>query len=358
VSGALRFDGVVARGDFDVDVRVEVQPGEVLVVLGPNGAGKTSLLRAVAGLEPLQRGRIELGGTVLDDAPDHFVPAERRRVGLVFQDYRLFPHLGVLDNVAFAARSAGAGRREARRRALHWVERLELGSLAARRPSELSGGQAQRVALARALAMEPAALLLDEPLAALDARTRLAVRMALRRHLVEFGGPVVVVTHDPVEAMVMGDRLLVLEAGRVVQTGAPADVARRPATEYVARLVGLNLHSGQAPTSDGPVELDGGGVLRGAPREAGTTGRVLVAVSPSAVSLHVERPGPGSARNVWDGVIDGLEPLHDRVRVHVDALPSMLVDVTPAAVAELGVRPGLPVWVSVKATELDVYPES
>ncbi|GAB3599708.1 ABC transporter ATP-binding protein [Angustibacter peucedani] len=354
MSGPLRVHGSVVRGDFTAELAVDVEPGEVLVVIGPNGAGKTTLLRAVAGLEPLQRGQIELGGRLLDDGAGHLVPPERRGVGLVFQDYRLFPHLSVLDNVAFGARSAGLGRRGSRAVARDWVDRLDLSELAGRRPAQLSGGQAQRVALARALATRPQALLLDEPLAALDARARLEVRVALRRHLVEFGGPVVVVSHDAVEAMAMADRLLVVEAGRVVQEGRPAEVARRPATDYVARLVGLNLYSGRA--SEGAVKVDGGGVLRGADAH-GLVGRVLLAVPPSAVSLHADRPGPGSARNVWQGVVDGLEPLHDRVRVHVEATPSVLVDVTPAAVAELGLAPGSPVWLSVKATEVEIYPD-
>jgi molybdate transport system ATP-binding protein len=352
----LRLDGSVRRGDFGVEAQLDVADGEVVVLLGPNGAGKTTLLRAIAGLEPLQRGRIELAGRVVDDAGAHFVAPERRRVGLVFQDYRLVPHLSVLDNVAFSARVGGAGRRVARERARPWLERLDLTDLAARRPAQLSGGQAQRVALARALAMEPDALLLDEPLAALDARTRLEVRLALRRHVERFAGPVVAVTHDAVEAMVLADRLLVVEGGRVVQQGAPADVARRPATDYVARLVGLNLLTGRAADAAGRVALDAGGELRGA-ADVRAGERVLVAVPPHAVSLHAEHPVPGSARNVWRGRVDGLEPLHDRVRVHVDAHPPVLVDVTPGAVAELRLVPGATVWLTVKATEVDVYPD-
>ncbi|WP_426565763.1 ABC transporter ATP-binding protein [Angustibacter sp. McL0619] len=354
MSGSLRVHGEITRGTFTVQLEVEVAPDEVVVLLGPNGAGKTTLLRAVAGLEPLQHGRIELDGQVLDDGADVFVPPEQRSVGLVFQDYRLFPHLSVLENVAFAARSAGAHRQIARDGAREWLQRLDVEPLADRRPAQLSGGQAQRVALARALARRPRVLLLDEPLAALDARARLELRVTLRRHLVEFGGPVVVVSHDPVEAMVMADRLVVVEAGRVVQQGRPADVARRPATDYVARLVGLNLLSGNG-AADHVVELDGGGKIRGA-SEVTVGERVLVAVPPSAVSMHLERPGPGSARNLWSGVVDGLEPLHDRVRVHVRSQPSLLVDITPAAVAELALRPGSAVWLSVKATEVEVYP--
>jgi molybdate transport system ATP-binding protein len=370
--GGLHLDATCDRGAFSLEVALHVAPGESLAVLGPNGAGKSTLLRALAGLDPVTAGQIELDGRLLDrcrrrdEGPDVFVPPEHRRVGLVFQGYRLFPHLSVRDNVAFGPRSAGQSRRASRAAADRWLETLDLSGLAARRPRQLSGGQAQRVALARALATDPALLLLDEPMAALDARTRLEVRAALREHLRHFAGPVVVVTHDPVEAMVMADRLLVLEGGRAMQQGRPADVARRPATDYVARLVGLNLYAGEVVAEqDGeqrsPITLDSGGRLYATGlSSSGLVGgsRVLVAVRPASVSIHGERPVAGSPRNVWPGEVAGMEPSGDRVRVQVRGVPDVLVDVTPAAVAELALRPGLPVWVSVKATELDVYPES
>jgi len=220
----------------------------------------------------------------------------------------------------------------------------------------VSGGQAQRVALARALAREPELLLLDEPLAALDTRTRLEVRTELRRHLADFPGPTVLVTHDPLEAMVMTDRLLVLEGGRVVQDAVPADVARRPATPFVARLVGINLYAGELDPASSTVHLDGGGTLVAA-SEPGTAGRVLVGLRPSAITLHVTRPDRASTRNAWPGQVTGLELLGDRVRVQVAGEPSALVDVTPGAVAELRIEPGLPVWLTAKATETDAYPD-
>jgi molybdate transport system ATP-binding protein len=366
----LSVAGRADRGAFSLHVAFQVTAGESLAVLGPNGAGKTTLLRMLAGLTPLSAGRVELDGMVLDDAASGtFVPTESRRVGLVFQGYRLFPHMDVRDNVAFGPRSGGYGRARARHIAEEWIDRLDLADLVDRRPHQLSGGQAQRVALARALATDPALLLLDEPTAALDVRTRLEVRATLREHLRHFAGPVVVVTHDPLEAMVMADRLLVLEGGRAVQQGPPADVSRRPATDYVARLVGLNLYAGTvvaAPARDDGgepgalVTLDRGGVLHAAglpTSDLAAEPRVLVALRPAAVSLHLERPGAGSPRNVWPGAVAGMEPSGDRVRVQVRGTPDVLVDVTPAAVAELALRPGRAVWVSVKATELDVYPE-
>lgn len=360
VPATLHLDGSVRRGDFTLDVRVEVAPGEVLAVLGPNGAGKSTLLRALAGLTPLTTGSIQLGEQTLDDAAtDTFVLAESRPVGLVFQDYRLFPHLDVRDNVAFAPRSRGAGRRASRDRAMTWLERLDLTELAARHPHEISGGQAQRVALARALAAEPRLLLLDEPLSALDARTRLEVRSRLRHHLRDFPGPVLLVTHDPLEAMVLADRLLVIEEGRVVQEGTAAEVTRRPATQYVARLVGLNLWAGILRHGGTTVDLDAGGALAAAAADGiRPGGRVLVGLRPSAVTIHTAAPEHSSSRNVWAGTVGGLELLADRVRVQVEGTPTALVDVTPAAVAELDLHTGQQVWLSAKATETDVYADS
>jgi molybdate transport system ATP-binding protein len=356
----LRARGWVERDGFRLDLDLDVAPGEVLGVLGPNGAGKSTALRALAGLTPLTGGSVVLGGEVLDDADAGvLVPPERRSVGMVFQAYRLFPHLSVLDNVGFGPRAAGSSRQEARRSARQWLDRLELGHLAGRRPHQISGGQAQRVALARALATQPRLLLLDEPTAALDARTRVEVRTELRRHLALFDGPVVLVTHDPLEAMVMADRLLVLEGGRVVQEGTPAEVARRPRTDYVARLVGLNLYAGRLDPASGAVAIDGGGTLVVRPAEPVVGGgRVLVALRPSAVTVHTERPAHASTRNVWSGSVSALELLADRVRVVVDAEPAVLVDVTPDAVADLGLEPGLPVWLSAKATETEAYPDA
>jgi molybdate transport system ATP-binding protein len=354
----LRVNGAVEHGTFRLEVDFGVAPGEVLGVIGPNGAGKTTLLRALAGLLALTEGSIELNGQPLDDAAgDLFLTAEQRPIGLVFQNYRLFPHLSVRDNVAFASRSQGTTRRIAAASADRWLQRLGLTEFADRKPKQLSGGQAQRVALARALAAEPGLLLLDEPLAALDARTRQEVRGELRRHLVDFEGPTLFVTHDPLEAMVMTDRLLVIEDGRIVQEGSPASVARRPATQYVARLVGLNLYAGRRNGTS--VALDAGGTLVATAGSDGhgPDGRVLVALPPSAISLHTEQPLHSSPRNVWPGTIAGLELLIDRVRVQVGGAPPALVDVTPAAVAELNLTAGAPVWLSAKATDLDTYPE-
>jgi molybdate transport system ATP-binding protein len=239
----------------------------------------------------------------------------------------------------------------ARADAAGWLEQVGLADHAGHRPRQLSGGQAQRVALARALAARPRLLLLDEPLAALDAGTRLVLRTDLRRHLTSYGGPAVVVTHDAVEAMVLTDQLVVLEGGRIVQSGPPAEVARRPRTDYVARLLGLNFYRGTA--RDGRVGLAGGGELAVAEHP---TGEVYVALRPSAVALHRARPEQSSPRNVWPGRVSGVEAVGDRVRIAVAGPPDVLADLTPDAVADLDLTAGAGVWVSTKATDAVVYP--
>jgi molybdate transport system ATP-binding protein len=338
-------------GGLQLDVEIEVASGELVVLLGPNGAGKTSLLRALAGLVPLDGGRVVLDGTVLDDVDGRVrVPTERRPIGFVFQDYLLFPHLSALENVAFGLRARGVPKAEARRRAAAWLERVGLADHARSRPRGLSGGQAQRVALARAMVADPRLLLLDEPLAALDAATRGEVRRDLRRHLASFDGTRLLVTHDPLEAMTMADRLVVLEHGRVTQTGTAAEVSSRPRSRYVAELVGVNLFRGKA--SGTTIELAGGGTLIAADEHHG---EVFAAVHPHAVALHRREP-EGTPRNVWSGTAETLEVVGDRVRVRVVGQVPVVAEVTPAAASELRLADAGRVWASVKATEVRVYP--
>ncbi|RSM89472.1 ABC transporter ATP-binding protein [Kibdelosporangium aridum] len=338
-------------GSFTLTAQVDVQPGSTLALLGPNGAGKSTALRALAGLRPLTGGMVELGGRTLDDPERNvFVPPEHRSIGVVFQDYLLFGHLSAVDNVAFGLRARGMRKRDANAAAIEWLERVGLAQQARHKPRQLSGGQAQRVALARALAIRPDLLLLDEPLAALDAATRIQIRAQLRKHLDEYEGATVLVTHDPLDAMVLADQLLVVENGSVVQAGAPAEIAKRPRTDYIAALVGLNLYRGVA---DGvSIKLDDGGVLTTAhPMD----GAVFVTFPPNAVSLHRNRP-EGSPRNTWLAEVAGIEQHADTVRVRLNGTPDLLADVTTAAVAELSLTPGQQVWVTVKATETHAYP--
>jgi len=338
---------------FILDVELTVDPGQTVAIVGPNGAGKTTLLRALAGLRGLSAGRIELDGIVYDD-PDAgiYIPPERRPVGVMFQDNLLFPHLTALENVAFGLRARGLSRSDARRRAEDWLRRVGLDGKGRARPRELSGGQAQRVALARALASDPAMLLLDEPLAALDATTRNEVRRDLRRHLTTFAGVRLVITHDPIDAAVLADRVVVLDHGRVAQIGTPAEITTRPRTPWVAELTGTNLFRGTAD-ADGRVALDAGGAIVGADHR--TPGPVFAAVHPRSVSLHREKP-EGSARNTWPGTVVAVEPVGDRYRISVDATPSVVAEVTQGAVRDVGLKEGTPVWIAIKATEVDVYP--
>ncbi|GGS84714.1 ABC transporter ATP-binding protein [Streptomyces violaceus] len=337
---------VVDRGAFRLDVTLTAAPGDVVALLGPNGAGKTTALRALAGLAPLTSGHLALDGALLDRTPP-----ESRPVGVVFQDYLLFPHLTALDNVAFGPRCRGAGKAEARAQAAEWLDRMGLADHAGAKPRRLSGGQAQRVAVARALATRPRLLLLDEPLAALDARTRLEVRAQLRRHLAEFEAMAVLVTHDPLDAMVLADRLVVVEHGLVVQEGTPSDIARHPRTDYIARLVGLNLYRGQA---DGhTVRLDTGPAIMTTEE---LSGPAFVAFPPGAVTLYRERPSGSSARNLWRCEVAGLETHGDQIRADLTGELPLTADLTTVAAAELDLHPGASVWATVKATQTHAYP--
>lgn len=337
---------VVDRGTFRLDVSLRAAPGDVVVLLGPNGAGKTTALRALAGLVPLSEGHLRLDGAALER-----IAPEKRPVGVVFQDYLLFPHLTALDNVAFGPRCHGTGKAEARAQAATWLERMGLADHANAKPRRLSGGQAQRVALARALATRPRLLLLDEPLAALDARTRLEVRSQLRRHLAEFEAVAVLVTHDPLDAMVLADRLVVVEHGQVVQEGTPTEIARHPRTDYIAQLVGLNLYRGEA---DGhTVRLDGGPAVT---TTEDLSGPVFVAFPPVAVTLFRDRPTGASARNLWRCEVAGLETHGDQIRADLTGEIQLAADLTTAAAAELDLHAGAPVWATVKAAQTHAYP--
>ncbi|WAU84405.1 ABC transporter permease [Streptomyces sp. Qhu-G9] len=329
---------------------LDADPGTTIAVVGPNGAGKTTLLRALLGLTPRAHADLRLGGTDVTGLPPH-----RRKVAWVPQDGALFPHLTALANTAYGLRAQGVRRAEARRAAQEWLDRLGVGHLAHRRPAQLSGGQAQRVALARALAARPRLLLLDEPLAALDQSTRARVRHTLRRHLDGFGGVCLIVTHDPVEAVSLADRVLVLHEGRALQDAPPAEVTRHPRSPWVARMLGRNAWPGTA-SAEGLELADGGGLFVIAePLPVGTP--ALAIIAPEAVSVHRDRP-TGSPRNVWPGTVREITASGSRLRVLIgsDHAPDVVAEITPQAAAELGLADGVPVWTSVKATETTVVP--
>jgi molybdate transport system ATP-binding protein len=345
----LSADVALTLGELDLEVRLEIGDA-VVAVVGPNGAGKSTLLRAIAGLVPIDRGSVVIDGRRVDDsAANLHVPPEDRHLGVMFQDNLLFAHLSALDNVAFGLRARHVPRAEARRRAAEWLERVGLDGLGGHRPRQLSGGQAQRVALARVLATEPTVLLLDEPLAAVDASARTDLRQFLREELRRYPGSRLVVTHDPIEAASLADQLLVLENGHVSQQGPLADVTAHPRSEWVATMVGLNLLAGAAHGTT--VALPNGETLV---IPTSTTGPVFAAFRPNAVTLHRTCPD-GSARNTWPGTASELYPAGDRARIRVEGPVPLVAEVTASAVAELNLADGGPVWAAVKATEIDVY---
>lgn len=348
---SITINGTVRRKRFRLDVDLDVPTGTRLALIGINGAGKSTLLRTLAGLHGLVAGHLALGGLTVDD-PEHgvFVEADQRRVGYVPQDTALFPHLSAAANVAFGPRRRGENRTEARRLADEWLARVDLADQAEHRPGQLSGGQARRVALARALAVEPDVLLLDEPLASLDVDARSSLRRLLRDDLVGAARTTVLVTHDPVDALILADQVAVVEEGRVLQSGTPEEVIARPRSAFVARLMGLNLLEGRG---DGrTLVLTGGGVVEAAET---VPPRALAAIRPQSITLHRDRP-EGSPRNVWPATVRAVEQVGDRVRVTLEGSVPLVAEVTAASGADLGLAPGTSVWSSLKATEIDVYP--
>ncbi len=337
---------------FELSAALEAGERSVTVLVGESGSGKTTLLRSLAGLERPDAGRIEVNDVVWFDAARGVdLPARERALGHVAQDYALFPHLSAADNVAFGLRAQGWSARDAAPRVGAALERLGVGALAKRRPHELSGGQQQRVAMARAIVLEPSLLLLDEPLAALDVRTRRSVRGELRRMLADLPCSTVYVTHSPAEALAFGERITVLEAGRVSQSGTRQELMRRPRSPYVAAFLGVNffrgthLASAGAATSAVRLALPHGELL------LGDGGDVVAVVHPRDITLGLNPP-EGSARNVFSGRIEELAPEPpdgELVRVSLATRPPLIAEVTRAASDALGLRPGLLVHASFKA---------
>jgi molybdate transport system ATP-binding protein len=350
----LLFRAEVRRKEFALDAAFHVHRGESVSLVGPSGSGKSTCLNLIAGLLRPDRGRIELGGTVFCDTERGIdLPPERRRAGLLFQDYALFPHLSVIENVAYGPRSRRRGRREATEAARRWLDRLGLSEWADRSPSRLSGGQRQRVALARALASDPRILLLDEPFAALDLHTRSAVRGELRAFLAEVGLPTIVVTHDPLDALVFGDRIVVLEEGRLVQEGSKEELLAAPRSGFVAALAGLNLLRASVAPGSGLKEARSGDVTFHVLAD-GLSGPAYLAFAPSEVTLASERTH-GSAQNVFPGRVKEILPMPDRLRILLDVGVPLSAEVTRDAAAKLPIVPGQRLFATIKATAIQVY---
>jgi molybdate transport system ATP-binding protein len=345
----LRVEAQTRLGALDLDVALEVQAGECVALAGPSGAGKTSVLRVAAGLLHPRRGRVEaMGETWLETEAGIDLPPERRRCGYVFQEYALFPHLSAWQNVAYPLR--GVPRGERRARALGLLERFGLRELADARPRTLSGGERQRVALARVLARDPGVLLLDEPLSALDARTRAGASRELSAVLRDLEIPALLVTHDFGEAAQLGDRVGVIDAGRVVQEGTPTELAAAPRSAFVADFTGAVVLTGTASSAPGGltrVELDGGGIVTST--DAGE-GLVAVSVYPWEIAIDpAGEPTHGSARNRLAAEVLSVTTVGNRVRLGLAAPQPLAAEITQASAQALELRAGVHVTASWKA---------
>lgn len=334
-----------------VDVEFEVGAGQVLAVLGPNGAGKSTVLHVIAGLLRPDAGFVRVGERVLTDVGSGIhIATHDRRVGLLMQDPLLFPHLSVAANVAFPPRS---------RRPAHWLTEVDAAELASRMPRQLSGGQAQRVALARALAAEPDVLLLDEPLAGLDVAAATAARKVLRKVLVRDDRSAVMVTHDILDVLTLADRVIVLESGRVAETGSAAAILATPRSRFGARFAGVNLVNGVVG-ADGALRTRTGMSWHGERAADVVAGDSAVALFyPAAVAVYRDRPR-GSPRNTVEVTVAELDSRGPAIRVRAedqpDGAPGLAADITTEAAAELRLTPGERIYFAVKAQEVAIHP--
>jgi len=344
----------------DLDVDFTVAPGEVLAVLGPNGAGKSTALHVIAGLVRPDVGSVRVGDrTLTDSSAGVHVGTFDRRVGLLMQDPLLFPHLSVAANVAFGARSGKRlSRTSSRDVAAHWLAEVDAADLADRKPRRLSGGQAQRVALARALAADPEVLLLDEPLTGLDVGVAAAMRAVLRRVLVRDGRSSVLVTHDLLDVVTLADRVVVLEAGRVAESGPTATVLTAPRSGFGAQFAGINLVNGRLGENSTLV-TGWQQVWHGTLDEGLHGGGAVATFHPSAVAVYRDEPH-GSPRNTVEVVIAELDGRGPAIRVRAerqpDGSPGLAADITAESATDLRLGPGQRVFFTVKSQEVSIHP--
>ncbi|MFG6459967.1 ABC transporter ATP-binding protein [Roseateles sp. DXS20W] len=314
MTASIQFAAVAKRyGSVDVipDFSLDIAAGEFIVLLGPSGCGKSTLLRMLAGLESVSGGRIRLGGNDVTD-----LPPGRRGLAMVFQQYALYPHMSVFDNMAFGLRNIGVAEAEVSKRVTHAAQMLELDALLGRKPGQLSGGQRQRVAIGRAVVKEPQAFLFDEPLSNLDAKLRNRTRIEIARLHKRLGSTMVFVTHDQVEAMTLADRIVVMNGGRIEQLGEPMAIYQRPRTKFVAGFVGspaMNfLPVERVPDDAGRVvvRLFGGELLRTQVRaSASLGGELTIGVRPEGLKL--------ADAGVLSGRVELIERLGERSLAHV-----------------------------------------
>ena len=343
--------------EFPLEIGFQVRPAETLVIIGPSGCGKTTTLNIIAGLLPPDQGRIALGDRVLcDTRREPCLAAEKRRVGYVFQDFALFPHMSVFDNVAYGLQARRRPKPEVRSKVHEVLRLLGIEHLRAHRPAALSGGERQRVALARAIACDVEILLLDEPLGSLDAQTRNRVRGELQRMLRVVGRIAIMVTHDYLDALTFGDRICVMDRGRVLQIGERQELLRHPKSRFVAELTGVNFYQGaiSAPRKQGVAEVWIGNACLHVASDSDELGDALLAFFPSDVAISRQRPS-GSPRNVFESRVQEVVHMGDKVRVALNGAVPMCAEITAGSLDKLSIRTGDTVYASVKATAIKTY---
>jgi molybdate transport system ATP-binding protein len=349
------------RGSFTLAVAFQAAAGSTTVLVGESGAGKTSVLKLLAGLDRLDEGWVTLDGDYYADVESGLhVPAWQREIGYVAQDYALFPHLSASENVAFGLRASGIPRRQIKTKVSDVLELVGIAALERRMPNQLSGGQQQRVALARALVLNPRLLLLDEPLSSLDLQTRRLVRVELRELLKRLPCITVYVTHSPVEALLFGTQIVVLDTGRVTQAGSRQELLKYPRSAFVAELIGTNLfvgrpHSSVAEPPPGPTIRTAEGLVT--ITETSSLGTVYLTVNPREITLSRDRPH-SSAQNVFEGEVREIipeAPAGDRVRVVLNTRPVLVAEVTREGLAGLSLTEGTRAYAAFKATGVQRY---